>query len=309
MRKEGFIAFVKLLLVVLLLLGPIVVTRKIAAQKKNGTTLRSHRPGIMKKGQFYFIGSSRTRSGINDSMLNSRFNTTGFVNIGIDNGTFLFNKIVADKLMQDGGPKTLFIEVSVINARLPAGYRLLVGSKDIIDAVTPLMNNAAIHDIRKIFWPILERTSLSRIRLGPEIKTLLKEPAINGQLGFLRSMNVASAFSPWFLSEKDMATMDERSAHLLYGQLINELLLKAKRSGSRLIFFVPPALKTEAEKAVLTAVFNAIPVENRLLYDQNFLNRLNNNTLFRDETHLNTAGSGVFTDYLAEQVARHNWIQ
>jgi hypothetical protein len=309
MRNEGIIALTKLLVVGLLFSGSILIVRKIAAEKRRTAAHQGRAHKILEKGKTYFIGSSRTRCSIDDSLLNSRFSGAGFVNIGIDNGTFIFNKIVADKIMQNGQPEVLFIELSVINARLPSAYRLLTNGNDIIKALTPLMKGATIDDTRKIFWPMVERAFLSQTRLGPEIKSIFGGSAINGRLGFSHSA-IITAKSPSVIPAKLLADkQDAPAVHPLYGQIINELTLKAQQTGTRLVFFIPPAMKTTEEKEVLTAVFNSIPRENKVLYDQEFLAGLNDKALFKDEIHLNTTGSQVYTNYLADQAVQNNWIK
>jgi hypothetical protein len=309
MRNDWIIAFVKLLVVLLLFFIPILVVRNFAAAKRHSTTSLHHPGKHMAKERFYFIGSSRIRHAINDSLLNSRFSSIDFLNTGMDNCTFIFNKVLADKLLNTNGPKTLFIEISVINARLPVGHEFILKNKEIISSVTPLMKKAGINDIRKIFWPLIESLSLSRVRLGPGIKGLLKMTTVDGQVGFLGSSDSTPKVSPWFFNEKDTALSGETEVHPLYGEIIHRLIGEAKQTGSKIIFIISPATRTASEKEVLTAVFNAIPRENKLLYDQDFLNKLNDKTLFRDEIHLNTAGSILFTNYLSEQAIRRNWIR
>jgi lysophospholipase L1-like esterase len=88
--------------------------------------------------------------------------------------------------------------------------------------------------------------------------------------------------------------------------IINELIRKARETGSKVIFYISPVTSNKPERETINAVFNLIPAENKIHYDQSFLDKLNNPALFSDPTHLNSAGAILFTNYLAEQIRRLN---
>lgn len=290
-----------------LFLLPILVVRRLVAKKNE-----SHSVSFASKidnAEIYFIGSSRTRRAINDSMLNARFKNNNFVNIGMDNCTFLFNKVIADKLLDAGNVKTLFIELSVINSRLPAIYSQVATDKDIFGTIVPLINQGGINDFRKIFWPILEQVSLSKARLGPAIRKFLPEQTVDGKLGFAGAYDTTKTISEHYLTEADLVKGYGKKIHPLYLQLVTELIAKAKLTGANIVFFISPAIKTEAEKEVLLSMYNLVPPEHRLVYEQSFLNKIHQRGFFMDETHFNTQGSFLFTEYLQLMATRHNWIR
>lgn len=304
-RSQKYLAFLKLGIVLLLVVASVILSRNLhrQADKTDDGYLTE---AMMEQGNVFFIGSSRTRSSINDSMLNRKFNSNGFVNIGLDNSSFLFNKIVASRLLEQGGPKTIFVELAVLNARLPTGYQLLAGDDWVVKEMELLIQVSGIEDFRRIVWPVYEQASISRIRLGPAIKAFRGQTLRTGPVGFLPAVDTAIEFSPQKPVSNDEAVA--LPVHPLYHHLVSDLLQKAKRTGSRVIFFISPALKTIQEKNTLVNVFSTLPPQHKLVYDPLFLEALYNNRYFKDHTHMNSAGAALFTRYIAEQMILQEWV-
>jgi hypothetical protein len=243
---------------------------------------------------------------INDSLLNNRFANSRFVNTGMYGCTFLFNKILADKLLNSGGKKTLFIELSVFNARVPPSWRFVLNNSEVRRSVFPLMKKAGIDDIRHIFSPLLERITFSRARISPELRALLGPETIRKQIGYKESGEKGQEVSEWFTGENDMPGKNI-DIHPLYGQIINEIISQSKKTNSRIIFYMSPVFGSREEKETITAIFDMIPAENKFFYDQAFLDKLKHPEMFYNPTHMNSRGATLFTNYLAGKIQYHQW--
>jgi hypothetical protein len=309
MRKDWIIAALKFVAVLLIYFIPAWVIKKINASNENASLLSLPDIKTPGKEQYYFIGSSRTRRSVDDSLLNTKFRDAAFLNIGMDKGTFLFNKIIADKLLNDSDRKTLFIELSVINARLPQGYQQVVEDGNVLRSLIPMIKEGRINEARNIFWPVIEKVLLEKMRLGPSVKALFTSSTPQTALvGFFRT-DSSSVVSPLFFQEKDTAYPGRKDILPVYAKMVDGLLQKASQANSRIIFVMPLACNSLEEKEVLLTVFNRIPVQNKLIYSEALLNQLHHPAFFSDKTHLNTSGSFLFTNYLADYIQGHGWLK
>jgi hypothetical protein len=261
MIKDWVIASLKLLIVISLFFAPSAIIKRISPVNKIMSDIFPGNDDPARR-RYYFLGSSRTMFSINDSVLNSRYTNSRFVNTGMYGCTFLFNKILADKLLNSGGKKTLFIELSVINARVPPSWRFVLNNSEVRRSVFPLMKKAGMDDIRHIFSPFLERITFSRARISPEIREILDPVTIRKQIGYKESREKGEDVSRWFAGNIDIPGK-RINIHPLYSQIMNEIISKSKQTNSRILFYLSPVFGSRDEKETLTAIFDMIPAENK----------------------------------------------
>ncbi|HYC39483.1 MAG TPA: hypothetical protein VEB63_03270 [Chitinophagaceae bacterium] len=254
----------------------------------------------------YFLGSSRTRSNINDSLMNQLAGAYRFRNLGLNAGTMLFNKVFAEKLFRFPGKKLLLVELSVINARVPENYGHFFSDREVLNSLKPLMRDAKLRDTRHIFWPLFDRMLMKKIPLRDDVKELLRlgKPAYK-EIGYEPQNGDMRDSSLCFLNTKKQLS---EAIHPLYEKLTSELIRAADKSGNRIVFFLSPAFLSQRERAVLTEAYLRLPADNRVHFRSDFLTEMQDGSLYSDRSHLNRTGSSRFSIYLYSEIVRRGWL-
>lgn len=256
----------------------------------------------------YFVGSSRTSTMFNDSMMNALLPEVNFVNAGIPGSTFLFNKLLVEKIFEQPGNKTVFVELSVVNARQPNFAEILFTGTDMVKANAPLWKNFSVNRLLFIAGPACEKYLLKQFMVNSELIAIAKPSAFGPLWGFNPPKTVTKKRSPWGVYSRQEVKPFEPAGSFLF-QLVKEMIDSSAKKNTSIIFYLPPAMKTKQELALLSEVYEQIPVGNKLLYTNSFIGEIQKPKYFSDLTHLNDTGAVLFTKYTLQEALRNGWFK
>lgn len=256
-------------------------------------------------GNFYFIGSSRTRCAVNDSLLNKSFTRFRFINTGLGYGTFISNAVLANKLMKSIDSAVIFIELSVANGRMPYTFSLVADPLHTISAIWPLVKTTTLEDMYHIYGPFAENYLIDYINPKPYMKLSAGNYRLTDFFGQMKKYESLPYHPVSVLTAEDFKTIQTVQADVpvIYHTILKQLLETATQTNSRIVFLLPVCISNGEEKNRLLAIYKIIPENNKLYYNTSFLKTINNPLYLADDMHLNVKGADIYTNYLKEIIA------
>lgn len=306
MQKQLIISLGKLTLFIVLLTMIIFAVKSFVLsglqEKDMFSTL--FQPKKAAQRNIYFTGTSRTRCAINDSLLNNSNSKYLFYNGGLGYGTFISNVAFANKLMQRIDSPVIFIELSIVNGRMPYTFSLVSDPLNTLSTMWPMVRATNLNDMYHIYGPFAEQYFIDYINLKPYLKLYKNNYIPVDFFGQLKKYNSLQYDPGSFLSEEEIknAGMEKAVVPESYKTIIKELLAKAKQTNSQIFFALPVCISNPEEKKRLLDIYSTIPEKNRLLYSSQFLKEINNSAYLADEMHLNVKGADIYTNYIKEQI-------
>ncbi len=290
------------------LMATVIVAVKTMVLKKlqvNNVFTAVYKPKQTGTTNIYFIGTSRTKCAIDDSLLNNDLPQVQCFNAGLGYGTFISNAVLAQKIMRTVQHATVIIELSVANGRMPDHFSLLCDPATTATAMWPLVQTTTLKELYHVYGPFTETYLTDYINPKPymklytgsyQLKQLFgqqkKHDSLNYNPGtFLTAANIASAATA--------ATLPD-----VYHTILQRLLSTAKQTNSQVLFVLPLTISDPAEKKRLLNLYNNISAAHQLRYSDSFLRSINNPAYLADAIHLNATGAVVYTNYVKEWIER-----
>ncbi len=253
---------------------------------------------------YIFLGSSRTNYGINQAAFNQTLPGKKVLNAGVASSTFLTTGILTKEIMQRVNHSVFLVELNLINGWFPPDLSLQVKLKTIIKFIYPLMKQSSFSDFIDIYVPFLASYLLDEFRLKPYLSILLNAEFKNSfhkQTIFYQSKEFCPSA---FFTAKDAYQMVDSLEQIspIYKALINNLIQTAHQTNNSILFYLPTAIKDQSNKKEIFKLFNFIPIENKIFYNDKFLQSINQPENMYDEIHLNFNGSKVFSKFIANKM-------
>ncbi len=262
---------------------------------------------------YWFVGSSRVKSGINTELLAKHYKGSNFYNYGISGATFLSASMVASHLLQHGGSKVVFIEISPVIAELSfdtyrftkiAGVDVWATGYDLLRH--ELNSNSTQHLVAimsdKFFYDITASESLRRAWQSG----FSSEGGSQEFVGYKSLHGNNFQFTTSFLADTDSEKYSSRKVDVeVHQRIIESLTNQAKSRGSKVIFFLPIAYKTLHEKRIVIPVHSLLPDSMKLTYPESFTREMTKAAFLFDINHLNKPGSDAYTRLLCPLIEKH----
>lgn len=291
--KSSFLKFTSYVFVVILfIIGvKIVINSKINPANE----LKKQINFANKSSKIYFIGTSRVRKSINTNQLKKSFRLNEIYNLGLASSSFLYNYLLAKKLIEISPPQsTIFIELCTSQPTPPSFYKYFYTDTDCINLLklhfTLSDNFEKLDNILFYFLSIKETIRvLFDLNLAPK-------PGI----GYDSDSKVFIGSNKTMITFQEIlkANHELNSIQLKYLHIIEGLISDGKRKNINIVFFVPTTFKNVKEKKVVLPIFNKIPSENRWFYTSLFLSKMRKMSYLSDENHLNKYGAKIYTEEL-----------
>ncbi|MFY7840888.1 MAG: SGNH/GDSL hydrolase family protein [Lacibacter sp.] len=304
MQKQLTISLAKLLLYLFFTAAIIFTVKKITLSglKQNDLFSKLYQPGIKAERYVYFLGTSRTKCAINDSLLNSNSTPYRFFNSGFGYGTFISNIVLANKLMNQIDSAVIFIELSVANGRMPYTFSLVSDPSNTFASMWPVLQKTSFKDVYHVYGPFFENYFIDYINLKPYLKLYRSKYELTDFFGQTKKYVSLQNNPGTFLLQEDLNNTLKKPAEIpsSYRIMIAQLLAKAENANTHIVFTLPVCMNSAEEKERVLAVYNSLPKKNKLVYSNAFLQQINNPNYLSDDIHLNVKGADVYTNYMKE---------
>jgi hypothetical protein len=245
----------------------------------------------------YVIGSSRSRNGFNTKLYDSISRKTESINIAQPSQTFIFSYMQAKQVIASSSNSIVLFELTVLNSRTPQRSSKILA---------PQLFLSLAMDVRKLLPPSAQKNILLKF-----IENYATEYASTyWDIKDMRSRNNIEEYGFYadttcYVKQIQHLTDTTIPSHKiqkgdmesLYMPFIEDLISSAKRNKISLRFYLPTVFGSEEEKKRLQSIFSLIPQDNKIVYTSTFLNKMKNNLLYSDATHLNKHGARLFTSY------------
>lgn len=295
------------LLVFLTALIAIILAIKGISNRPGGISHRTNFPKqtqINKDTTFYFIGSSRVRSGVAPNIIEPHFENTNVVNLGIIGGTFLSNCIVADHIIQQEGDKVLFIELSPLQDNVPSGLSTFASKYEInlLASIFRITTHFSLSEKAVMLGNIVNQRIFSTISLTHDIQSIISFDEIQKE----RRAGLASSNAgndrygvSSFLTFNEIEGVSYNTNLLSkYHQTISFLKNLADQHQAQLIFFLPITFNKQAERDIVIPLYNTLPDEMKLEYTKHFLDQMAHSKYLQNRNHLNQQGAEAFSQMI-----------
>lgn len=293
------------------ILALVIIGVRKATDRKMGDSdyfNKFYLPAKPTKKNAYFIGSSRTRNSVNDSLLNAQFPQINFLNAGMGYGTFLSSTIIANKIMQRAPGSIIFVELSLANSRIPKRFSLIASPAETLSNIWHCAYDAPISDWHKVYIPFIENYVYGFLYLKPHVKLLSGQASLNNYFGWTKRMETMNHVPTTFIHAKDFedSGMSVNKIPTVYYRMIHQLLRKANATKSTVLFYLPICMDKDFERNRVLAVFNTIPKTNTMVYTNTFLSEICTSQNVADSIHLNVRGANIFTNNILDFISKRN---
>jgi hypothetical protein len=252
-----------------------------------------------KSSKIYFIGTSRVRCGIHTSQIQKSLKLKGVYNLGLSSSSFLYNYLLAKKLIEISPPQsTIFIELCNSQPTPPVFYKYFFTEADCINLLKlhfTLSENFEKQDNILFHFLSLKESLRTQLESNMIIKPDIGD---NNDSTIYKGINkTVFTFQEILNSNQELNAIQQKYFHIIEG-LINE----GKRKDIQIIFFVPTTFINLKEKMLTLPILNKILPENRWFYTPMFLAEINKTGYMADENHLNKYGAQVYTEELIKKI-------
>ncbi len=253
------------------------------------------------KSTLYFVGSSRTKYGINDTLIERRLKNIKVVNAGVLSANFLSSTMLALEILSMDSNSTLCIELGVVNGKAPTQISMLVETRYLHSTFESNLQESSLEDLYKIYFPYYEAYFFDFFSIKPYLSYLLSNESISSLTQFgvhNKNLNLLPYHS---IKCGDLNKDYAKPSHdfIIYENLIKLILEKSKISNAKVYFYLPPHTTSDEQKERLIQLFKLIPIENRINFNCEFLAALRNPMLMADEGHLNVKGASFYSFFFA----------
>ncbi len=251
------------------------------------------------KRTLYFVGSSRTKYGINDTLIEKRLKNIKVVNAGVLSANFLSSTMLALEILSMDSNSTLCIELGVVNGKAPSQISMLVETRYLHSTFESNLQESSLEDLYKIYSPYYEAYFFDFFSIKPYLSYLLSNESISSLTQFgvhNKNLNLLPFHS---IKCGDLNKDYAKPSHnfFIYKNLIKLIIEKSKLLNCRVYFYLPPHTASPEEKERLIEVFKLIPIENRIIFNCEFLAALRNPEWMADEEHLNVKGASFYSSF------------
>lgn len=295
--KSSFLKFTSYVFVVLLLsIGfKTVLNSKINTKDE----LKKQIDFENKSSKIYFIGTSRVRQSVNTNQLKKSLKLNGVYNLGLSSSSFLYNYLLAKKLIEISPPQsTIFIELCSSQPTPPVFYEYFFTEGECLNLLKlhlTLSENFEKQDNILFHFLSLKESfrtlSESNLTFKPNIRDN------NDSTIFKGNNKTIFTFQEILNANQELNAIQNKYLYIIEG-LINE----GKRKDIHIIFFVPTTFITIKEKTLTLSIFNKILPENRWFYTPMFLAEMKKTGYMADGNHLNKYGAHIYTEELIKKI-------
>ncbi len=252
-----------------------------------------------KSPKIYFVGTSRVRRSVNTDQLQKTFKLKGIYNLGLSKSSFLYNYLLAKRLIKISPPQsTIFIELCSSQPTPPVSYKYFFSETDCINLLKlHLTLSEKIEKIDNIIFHFLS--------LKESIKILFESNlTLKPEIGYVNDSSIYKGSNKTVITFQEIANVNKElnPVQHKYLHFIEELINEGKENNINIIFFVPTTIKDIKEKTLTFPIFNKILPENRWFYSPLFLNNMKKRSYLFDENHLNKYGAKIYTDELIKKI-------
>lgn len=252
-----------------------------------------------KSSKIYFIGTSRVQRSVNTSQLQKALQMKGVYNLGLSSSSFLFNYLLAKKLIEISPPKsTIFIELCGSQPTPPVSYEYFFSETDCINLLKLYFTlNGNIEKIDVIIFHFLS--------LKKSIKTLFESNlSLKSEIGYISDSRIFKGSNKAVITLQEVVNVNTQlnAVQHKYLGIIEELINEGKRKDINIVFFVPTTFKNKKEETFALPIFNKILPENRWFYTPLFLSEIKKTSYLSNENHLNKYGAKIYTEELIKKI-------
>lgn len=261
-----------------------------------------------KSEHYIFLGSSKTNYGINQVTFNQTLPGKKVLNVGVASSTLLTTGLITKEIMQRVNHSVFLVELNLMNGWFPPDLSLQLKFKTIVKFVYPLIMQGDFNDFMDIYMPFFGAYIFDEFRLKPYVNNLLNvefRKSFHKQTVFYESKE----FCPnVFYTTQDVHQMVDSIEQIspMYKVLMYDLIQTAHQTKNTILFYLPTAIKDQNNKNELFKLYNFIPIENKILYNDTFLHSINQPKNMYDNIHLNFNGSVVFSKFMANKLIELN---
>lgn len=248
-----------------------------------------------KAPKIIFLGSSRTRRGVNTLLLKKQLPTFDFYNCGIPSSSILYSLVIGEKSLQILPPQSIiFIEVSDFLIAAPNQYNYFLNNQELAQILKQHLSiRHSLIDIENFFFYIIN------IRLKLQSVSNPKE-----KIGYLENSMVYAGNNSSFVRTEELnkQNVNLNSFQEKYRELIIQFAKKAKKKHIKVIYFLPLTIEKRSERQQTIPIFNSLPNEYKWIYSSEFLEKISKTKFMSDPNHLNKYGAALNTDALINEV-------
>lgn len=252
---------------------------------------------------FFFIGSSRVRKGLDPDIIQVHFPKSRVYNLGITGSTFLSNVILAEQVILKKGKSTLFVEISPFKPSLPKEFVEFSKVNDFHPLLSIIRMTAGLPRLSSLMLILetinIELFSLVSIKKPLSMLITNKTESQKSWLGYNPAYHGKYHLTTDFLKIEDIENLFSDNQSKNYSlSVIHYLQSLAQANDSEIVFFLPITFIKAEEKGIDVALYNSLSKKNKLIYTQDFLEKVSKREYLLNKNHFNLQGSKIYSSNL-----------
>lgn len=261
----------------------------------------------------YFIGSSRTKSSVNDEIINSKLKSPWeVINLGVASSTITQHYLLAEFLAGKKGEKIFYIELSGFrrehSSNVAVSHFLMnlpAGTSDYYASVDSIVGSG--NDLSASFQQI-QRAVFNRFKVAQvSLKALLgvypkcQEHFGYKPLGQLRKSDAGPLLTPFHFGQysKTVPSFEIESYISAFRNLENRF------RNLKIYFVLPFTSYRSQEREAMIPSYLKLPDNAKVVYPAYLYRQLSNSSVLADNNHLNSKGAEFYTAFLIDYLQKN----
>ncbi|MEY5048695.1 MAG: hypothetical protein RLZZ175_2054 [Bacteroidota bacterium] len=252
--------------------------------------------------QCVFVGNSRINNALNDSVFANEIKDFEIHNYAIPGMSFNYSLKMIEKLSTQTSNSVFYVELGQMHTSIPYRAFPYFSIGDQVEATQYFYQNYNLGNMRSIKKWLFESTNLvyNTITSQKYFNILSGKVKLNNNLKYSpRCDKYSGDFI--MISKNNFAYQQVVLENKQYKYLITSVIVELSKQNNRIYFLLPVTFKDANEKQIVSSIYRQIPIENKLIYSDNFLNQISSNKNLADNNHLNVFGSNIFTQEMIYQ--------